>query len=85
MLDICDNIVRAIAREASPVHLRPIVKMVMPNKLYLDLENDPLKRIDYLEWLKAKIGGQREVIFIMSNETPVHIGGPPRKEKQSVY
>lgn len=49
MLDICDNIVRAIAREASPVHLRLIVKMVMLNKLYLDLENNPLKQIDYLE------------------------------------
>lgn len=77
---------RAIAKSLSPTHLYRIVKRKRPYKHITTIDDAARKRA-YSQWLKSmlqkKVGytGPRKVIFVISDETPTHIGGPLMHEE----
>ena len=82
-LNIGRETARQIALSPSPQHPYRIVKRKRPHKLILTAANAASRR-EYCLWLKEKlcrkVGLQkpRKVIFVMSDETPIYIGGPDR-------
>lgn len=82
-LSISETTNRRVANSASPEHPKRILKRKRPHKLVLsaiDVEN---RRI-YCNWLKERLVAPkgyiipRKALFVMSDETPIYIGGPPR-------
>jgi len=71
-----------LAKEPSPDHPLEIGRLKRPNKPILS-SIDADTRISYTIWLQRTIHNRlyQRVIFIMSDETPLFIGGPPRSSE----
>lgn len=82
-LNIRRETARQVALSPSPAHPYRIVKRKRPHKLILTATNAAARR-EYCKWLKGilcrKVGRRKpkKVMFVMSDKTPIYIGGADR-------